>query len=124
MKAWQEILDQHGISTDRRKASERRARQIVARMNLPELRRARRQTQQELSRVLGISQASVSEMERRADAYVSTLRRFVEALGGELQIVARFPQGDVIIDQFASDSELDPAPVSVEGSRNLAPAGS
>ncbi len=49
---------------------------------------------------LGVNQAAVSKLERRADMYVSTLQRFVKAMGGELKITARFPEGTVEINQF------------------------
>jgi hypothetical protein len=57
-------------------------------------------TQDALARRLGSQQALVSKLERRADMYVSSLRTYVEALGGELEIVARFPDGAVRITQF------------------------
>jgi len=44
--------------------------------------------------------AAVSKMEHQSDVYVSTLRRFIAALGSELRIVAHFPHGDVVINQF------------------------
>ena len=49
-----------------------------------------------------MNQAAVSKMERRADMYVSTLQDFVRAVGGELKITARFPEGTVEISQFES----------------------
>uniref|UniRef100_A0A7C4EHR4 Helix-turn-helix domain-containing protein n=1 Tax=Fundidesulfovibrio putealis TaxID=270496 RepID=A0A7C4EHR4_9BACT len=70
-------------------------------MDLAELRRARRLSQQELAQTLNIGQASVAKLEKRTDMYVSTLRRFVEAMGGELDIVARFPDHSITIDTFA-----------------------
>ena len=60
-------------------------------LSLAELRRARLMTQDQLAADLRINQASVAKLERRTDIYLSTLRRFVEAMGGELEIVARFP---------------------------------
>ncbi len=53
-----------------------------------------------LAKILGVNQAAVSKLERRADMYVSTLQSFVEAMGGELKITARFPEGSVEINQF------------------------
>jgi len=47
-----------------------------------------------------MNQAAVSKLEHQSDMYVSTLRRFIAAMGGELRIVARFPEGDVVINQF------------------------
>jgi transcriptional regulator with XRE-family HTH domain len=67
---------------------------------LHELRTARSMTQENLARVLGVNQAAVSKLERRTDMYVSTLREFIIAMGGELEITARFPEGSVRISQF------------------------
>ena len=60
-------------------------------LSLAELRRARSLTQDQLAADLHVNQASIAKLERRTDMYLSTLRRFVEAMGGELEIVARFP---------------------------------
>lgn len=60
-------------------------------LSLAELRRARAMTQDQLAADLHVGQASIAKLERRTDMYLSTLRRFVEAMGGELEIVARFP---------------------------------
>jgi DNA-binding XRE family transcriptional regulator len=59
---------------------------------LAEAREACDMTQQELARILGVSQANVSRIEREGDVYRSTLRNYVEALGGRLEIVAIFPE--------------------------------
>lgn len=76
----------------------------VARMKLAEIRRARALTQATLSDILGIDQGDVSKLERRTDAYVSTLRRYIEALGGQLTITASFPEGDPVeISGFGGD---------------------
>ncbi len=56
-----------------------------------ELRRARIMTQDQLAADLHVNQTSIAKLERRTEMYVSTLLRFVEAMGGELEIVARFP---------------------------------
>jgi hypothetical protein len=58
--------------------------------------------------VLQMNQAAISKLEHQSDMYVSTLRRFVAALGGELRIVAHFPQGDVVVNQF-EDIQEEPA---------------
>jgi predicted transcriptional regulator len=65
-------------------------------MSLTELRRARAMTQDQLAADLHIGQASIAKLERRTDMYLSTLRRFVEAMGGELEIVARFPDQQLV----------------------------
>ncbi len=76
----------------------------MAEMPLNDIRAARQLTQEHLAKLLRIKQASVSKLERRADMYISTLRGFVKAMGGELQIVARFPEGEVRVSQFDPDS--------------------
>jgi DNA-binding transcriptional regulator YiaG len=60
-------------------------------MPLYGIREARDLTQEELAAALGTTQASVSKLERRSDVYLSSARRYVEAMGGELEITARFP---------------------------------
>jgi Helix-turn-helix domain len=55
---------------------------------------------EERAKILGMNQAAVSKLEQRADMYVSTLQSFVKAMGGELKITARFPEGTVEINQF------------------------
>jgi DNA-binding XRE family transcriptional regulator len=84
-----------------------RARQMLAELPLQELRQARQMSQEKLADILGGKQASVSKLEHRTDMYVSTLRSYIEAMGGELEIVARFPDGDVRIKQF---TDLDQEP--------------
>jgi transcriptional regulator with XRE-family HTH domain len=69
-------------------------------MALDELRTAREFTQAELSQVLRVDQGSISKLERRTDMYIGTLRRYIEAMGGSLQIRAVFPDGEVQINQF------------------------
>lgn len=69
-------------------------------MSLNELRRARRFTQDRLASVMQTSQSEVSKIEQRTDTYISTLQSYVRALGGQLDIVARFPDGSVRISQF------------------------
>lgn len=74
--------------------------QMASEMALQELRQAMQLTQQEMADELRMNQAAISKMEHQSDMYVSTLRRFIAAMGGELHIVAHFPQGDVVINQF------------------------
>ncbi len=75
--------------------------QLVAEMPLHELRRAKALSQVRLAKALHINQAAVSKMENRTDMYISTLRDYIHAMGGELEIVARFPDGAVKIKNFA-----------------------
>jgi DNA-binding XRE family transcriptional regulator len=69
-------------------------------MALEELRDALRMTQQELAETLQVDQSAVSKLEHRTDMYVSTLRRCIAAMGGQLEIRAVFPEGTVRINQF------------------------
>ncbi len=89
----------------RRRAAEQAAK-LLAEMPLQELRQARQLSQQTLADVLGVAQPEISKLEHRTDVYVSTLRRYIEAMGGELQIRASFPEGSVEITQFQA---LEPA---------------
>ena len=93
------------MSPESRARSDALYRQLLAEMPLQELRKALDLTQQQVAASLGINQVAISKMEGQADRYVSTLRRFVEAMGGELRIVARFPQGAVEISQFKREAE-------------------
>ncbi len=70
-------------------------------MPLHELRQARALTQKALGKALNVNQPAVAKLERRADMYISKLRAYIEAMGGELSIVVRFPEGDVAITNFA-----------------------
>lgn len=81
-----------GLGARRRKRVEERAAELIAEeMTLRELRKARRLTQVSLARELGIGQDGISRLERRSDLLLSTLRKTVEAMGGRLSLVARFP---------------------------------
>lgn len=82
-----------------------KTRLMLESMPLQELRQARALSQDEMAKSLGIKQAAVSKLERRTDMYLSTLRKFVEAMGGRLEIVAHFPEGDVSVEQFEALGE-------------------
>lgn len=88
------------MSPESRARAEARAQVELAEMRLQELRRARELSQEDLAGQLETDQGNVSRLEQQTDMYISTLRRYVEALGGSLEIVARFPNGDVKISQF------------------------
>jgi DNA-binding XRE family transcriptional regulator len=78
-----------------RAAAHERTMQMLLEIPLHELRQAREKTQQEMAAALGTTQANISQLEKRADMYLSTLRRYIEALGGALEITARFPSGEL-----------------------------
>ena len=85
---------------------EAKAQELLAEMPLNELRQARGLSQKVLAEVLHVQQPSIAKMERRTDMYISTLRSHIEAMGGQLEVIARFPDGSVKISNF-SDLEID-----------------
>jgi len=89
-----------GMAPERQERIRKRTEELLAELPLQELRQARALSQQELAEVLGLNQATISKLERRTDMYLSSLRRFVEAMGGELEISATFPDGKVRIQLF------------------------
>ena len=77
-----------------------RAEATLVEMQLQELRKSRDVTQVDLAKVMKVEQAAVSKLERREDMYVSTLRDYVKALGGELKLVASFPDAEIQVHPF------------------------
>src|SRR5437879_2472852 len=81
-------------------------REELQRMALEELRSAKQLTQSDMAEMLGVPQSSISRIEQRADMYLSTLRNYIHAVGGELRIQAVFPDGGtVVIDRFGEYEE-------------------
>ena len=78
-----------------------KAKIMLAEMPLHELRQARGLSQKMLAEVLHVQQPSIAKIEKRTDMYLSTLRSHIHAMGGELDIIARFPDGAVKINNFA-----------------------
>lgn len=106
-KKWSEI---------RHKADPERVAELRRRMErdltLAELRKARDLTQVQLANALDVTQPGVSKIERQADLYLSTLRSYVEALGGQLELVAVFPDGAVSVrtlEELEDERESVPA---------------
>lgn len=93
------------MSPQSRAQSEAKAERLIREMALDELRTARQMTQEHLAKILRVNQSAISKLERRTDMYVSTLSDFVQAMGGALEIRARFPEGDVRIKQFGQLSK-------------------
>jgi len=99
--------------------AETEAQKLLAEMPLAELRHARSLSQKEIAKLLKVEQPSISKLEKRTDMYISSLRNFIEAMGGELEIVARFPDGNVRINQFEDlEDKNSAAEVLKSGSRN------
>ena len=98
------------LSAKRRKKIETRAAALIAEeMTLQELRRARKLTQIRLAKALGISQDGVSRLEKRSDLLLSTLRKSVEAMGGNLSLVAQFPDRKPVILCGIANGDPEPA---------------
>jgi DNA-binding XRE family transcriptional regulator len=81
--------------------AEAKAQAMLAEMPLNELRQARGLSQKMLADILHVQQPSIAKMEKRTDMYLSTLRSHIEAMGGQLEVVARFPDGAVKISNFS-----------------------
>jgi transcriptional regulator with XRE-family HTH domain len=92
----------------------RRARQLLGELLLGEVRKLAGKSQRQLAEAIGIKQPSVSKLESQPDMQVSTLRRIVKALGGELEVIAKFPHGSVRLRQFNK-------PAGRSGRRQLSP---
>ncbi len=82
----EQILE--ALPTERRAAVEQRAAELAT---LKDLRQAMQKTQVDLAAALHVGQDSISRLEKRSDMLLSTLRGYIEAMGGKLEIVARFP---------------------------------
>ena len=93
------------MSTDAQVKSKTKAQAIRQEMPLQELRLARGLSQRTLAELLHVQQPAVAKIEKRTDMYLSTLRNHIRAMGGELDIIARFPDGEVRIQNFAEPDE-------------------
>ncbi len=99
------------LSVARRKKVENRAAQLIAQeMSLRDLRKARSLTQERIAEILKTSQDRVSRLEKRTDLLISTLRRYVIAMGGNLSLVAEFPDREPVI--LAGLATMDAEPPS------------
>lgn len=92
------LLD--GMSEERKDRIQKMTEQLVNEVDLYELRKAKELTQQQLASELNQSQAAISKLENQSDMYISTLRRFLSALGADLKIIAQFPDKAFEIKQF------------------------
>src|SRR5580700_9077815 len=89
----------------RRSETQQRVRDELRRMALDELRSAKQLTQADMAEMLDVPQSSISRIERRADMYLSTLRNYIHAMGGVLQIQAVFPDGGAVVINQLGDYE-------------------
>ncbi len=93
------------MSPEAQAKSEALTHRMLDELPLQELRQARSLSQEQLAEVLHVGQGAISRLERRTDMYISTLRSYIRAMGGELEITARFPDGSVRISQFEQIEE-------------------
>ncbi|MBV9110448.1 MAG: XRE family transcriptional regulator [Gemmatimonadetes bacterium] len=101
---WRQVRDAK-LNREQVEQIKRDAEAALFAMELNDLRRARNITQEELADRLGTRQSNVSRLERRRDVRLSTLRDVIEAMGGELQVIAHFPDADYRIDQYERVAE-------------------
>jgi DNA-binding XRE family transcriptional regulator len=97
------------MKPEAQKRSHSMAKTMLAEMPLNELRQARGLSQKMLAELLQVQQPSIAKIEKRTDMYLSTLRSHIEAMGGELDVVARFPDGTVKINNFSDLGKSAPA---------------
>ncbi|MDD5394101.1 MAG: XRE family transcriptional regulator [Thiothrix sp.] len=90
-KPLSELLKQ--VSPEVKAAASAKAVEMLAELTLAELRQQRGKTQVEVAQSMGIQQPNVAQLERRDDIYLSTLRKYVEVLGGRLELTVCFPDG-------------------------------
>jgi hypothetical protein len=96
--------------TQRKKVEARAAELIAEEMTLQELRRARKLTQVSVAKALGITQDGVSRLEKRSDILLSTLRKTVQVMGGNLSLVAEFPDRAPVVLSGIAEAGPDAKP--------------
>lgn len=99
-KSFDELVKRTTTKRTRDRAA-RRSKELLAELFLGEIRKAAGKSQGELAEELHIKQPSLSKLEKQSDMQISTLQKIIEALGGEADLVARFPKGTVKLGQFA-----------------------
>lgn len=99
---WEDIAARR-FSPEARAKQKKAAKAELERVGLAALRKAREQTQVELAQEMGIPQSGVSDIERRTDLLLTTLRKYIQALGGELEVTAKFPEAEFAIDVFGGE---------------------
>jgi transcriptional regulator with XRE-family HTH domain len=97
-----------GLKPARRKRVEARAAALIAEeMSLRDLRQALKLTQERLAEALDIGQDGVSRIEQRSDLLISTLRSYIEAMGGHLELIAEFPNRPPVVLSGIASAELE-----------------
>jgi DNA-binding XRE family transcriptional regulator len=115
MRALNDVLGKLPLASQRK--VEARAQELIAEeLTLQDLRKAQKLTQEQMATVLNIGQDSISRLEKRSDMMLSTMRSYVEAMGGSLELVARFPKRAPVI--IASMNDISGQPGTVSNVRN------
>ena len=117
-REWSELRGRSKVSQEQRARTDAASKKEVERLDrvtkIEQLRRARSLSQQQIAEQLGTNQGAVSRLERQTDFYLSTLGRFVHALGGTLKIVAQFDDAEEPIElDLLGDLKSAPAPTPV-----------
>lgn len=103
-RPFKELRDR--MSPEARARVDRRVRETLLEMSLQEIRRGvSGVTQTELAELMQVTQGAISQLEKRHDVLLSNLAEYIRALGGKLELIARFPDSDVRITQFDSDKK-------------------
>jgi transcriptional regulator with XRE-family HTH domain len=105
LKRFSRLAGAARADTARRDRIETYKRELLAELSLAELRLARQKTQRELADALQTTQSGVSRLEHQTDLYLSTLRKYVEALGGKLEVCGVFPDARIPITSFEALTE-------------------
>jgi transcriptional regulator with XRE-family HTH domain len=119
-KKWRDLVNKT-MSPERQARVREITEEMLAGLPLAEVRRARELSQEQIAETLRMPQGNVSKFERRVDMYVSTLRRYIQAMGGDLDIIARFPDAEIRIELFQELDEL-PEPRRPARTRSAAAA--
>jgi len=102
---WKDI--KHKFSDERREEIKKEALAELDRIGFGKLRQARQLTQVALAERLDVPQAAISRMERRTDLLLSTLRGYIEGLGGKLELRAIFPDGEFVLDSLQPETKKE-----------------
>lgn len=98
-KSFDDLVKRTTTKATRKRAAER-TQELLGELLLSEVRQLTGKSQKQVADVLGIKQPSLSKLEKQNDMQISTLRKIIHALGGELEVLARFPKGLIRIDPF------------------------
>lgn len=101
------------LAPERQKRIKAETRRLHAEyMTMQDVRKAREMTQVRMAEILGKSQVTIAQMEKRTDVLLSTLRSYIEAMGGQLELVVRFPDRDPIVLQGLCEEQEPVTPRS------------